>query len=219
MDRPILKQVKALYAHAPCRDRWHVAGRLRLCPFERLAAYVPLTGLIVDLGCGHGVFASALALESSNRRVVGVEPSAHKLAAARATRPRQDNVFLVQGDVLSVPLAQPWRAALLIDVLYLFAREQQEQILRICSERLEPGGVLLLKEMDDRPRWKAALNRFEEWLAVRVLQITWREADFFTFRSLAEWAALCRTLGFETEIVRLDEGYYLPHGAVVGIRR
>jgi methylase of polypeptide subunit release factors len=95
MDRPILKQVKALYAHAPRRDRWHVAGRLRLCPFERLAAFVPLAGLIVDLGCGHGVFARALALESSKRCVVGVEPSAHKLAAASAARPGQDNVFLV----------------------------------------------------------------------------------------------------------------------------
>jgi SAM-dependent methyltransferase len=150
--------------------------------------------------------------------VAGVEPAARKVSLAQAARPARGHVEFVRGDALNPPLAGPWRAALLIDVLYLFDPHRQEQILRACAARLSPGGVLVLKEMDERPRWKAALNRLEEWLAVRVLRIT-LGGGAFTFRSLAEWAALCQGLGFETHVMRLDQGYYHPHGAVVGVRR
>jgi SAM-dependent methyltransferase len=219
MDRGTLRRAQAMYAGAPWRDRLHVAVRLALCPFERLASFVPKTGRIVDLGCGHGVFANALALESAGRYVVGVERSACKLAAARATQSVTGRVRFVQGDALANPVAGRCRAILLIDVLYLLAPQQQEQALRACSDRLEPGGVLLLKTMDDHPWWKVAANRLEEWLAVRVLRLTLGGEGKFAFRPLAEWAELCQAMGFETQVVCLDRGYYHPHGAIVGTRR
>jgi 2-polyprenyl-6-hydroxyphenyl methylase/3-demethylubiquinone-9 3-methyltransferase len=112
----------------------------------------------------------------------------------------------------------PCQAILLIDVLYLLNLAQQKRVLRDCFDRLVPGGTLLIKTMDDRPAWKATLNGLEEWLAVRVLRITLCEGSTFTFRPLSEWAALCEGIGFETLTVRLDRGYYHPHGAVVGVR-
>jgi SAM-dependent methyltransferase len=235
MDRTILQQAQALYTDAPWRDRYHVAVRRALCPFERLAAFVPSTGLIVDLGCGHGLFANALALEAPRRCIVGVELSTRKLLAARATQSAAltpapspaigrgetvaGQVHFVQGDLLANPVVGPCRAMLLIDVLYLFTPHQQEQILCMCSERLEPGGVLVLKTMDTLPRWKSALDRLEEWMAVRLFHITLSGRSPLAFRPLAEWAALCQAMGFETRVVRLDQGYYHPHGAVVGLKR
>ena len=219
MDRTILQQAQALYTDAPWRDRYHVAVRRALCPFERLAAFVPSTGLIVDLGCGHGLFANALALEAPGRCIVGVELSTRKLLVARATQPATGQVHFVQGDLLANPVVGPCRVMLLIDVLYLFTPHQQEQILRMCSERLEPGGVLVLKTMDTLPRWKSALDRLEEWMAVRLFHITLSGRSPLAFRPLAEWAALCQATGFETKVVRLDQGYYHPHGAVVGLKR
>lgn len=213
-----MRQAQALYAGAPWRDRLHVVLRRVLCPFARLAIFVPPAGLIVDLGCGHGLFAHALAIESRERRIVGVEPSAHKLALARATRSATSRVWFVQGDALTNPVVGPFRAVLLIDVLYLLTFKEQEQVLRTSFDRLEPGGVLLLKTMDVRPRWKAALNQLEEYLAVHVLRITLGQEGAFTFRSLVEWAALCRAIGFETRAMRLDRGYYHPHGVVVGVK-
>jgi 2-polyprenyl-6-hydroxyphenyl methylase/3-demethylubiquinone-9 3-methyltransferase len=206
------------YKKAPLRDRVHVAARLALCPFRRLAAQVPSRGLIVDLGCGHGHLAHALAMESPRRRVVGIDLSPHKLSIASAVGTSQRVQFL-QGSALANPIVGPCQAILLVDVLYLLRAAQQEQVLRDCYDRLAPGGTLLIKTTDDRPAWKAGVSRFEEWLAVRVLRITHCETDFFAFRPLTEWAALCERIGFETEIVRLDQGYVHPHGAVVGVRR
>ena len=219
MDRQILRAVQRHYAQAPLRDRIHVAARLALCPFRRLATFVPSAGLIVDLGCGHGHLAHALAMDGPRRRVVGVDPSARKLVLANSVPNGSRRVHFVQGDALSNPVAGPCRAILLVDILYLLNRAQQEQVLRNCHDRLAPGGTLLVKTMDDRPAWKAGLSRLEEWLAVHVLRITLCQGSAFAFRSLSEWAALCERIGFETLVVRLDRGYYHPHGAIVGVRR
>jgi SAM-dependent methyltransferase len=216
MDRKLLRHVQSLYARVPLRDRAHVAARLALCPFERLAPFVPRTGQIVDLGCGHGVFAHALALEAPGRHVVGLDPSAHKLSMARSAA---HGVRFVRGDARSNPISGPCQAILLIDVLYLLNRTEQERVLCDCHHRLSPGGVLLIKTVDDRPRWKAAVNHLEEWLVVRLLGVTLCEGKKFAFRSLSEWAALCGAIGFDARAVRLDRGTIHPHGAVVGVRR
>jgi SAM-dependent methyltransferase len=213
------QQILAQYARLAPADRYHVALRLTLCPFDRLATFVPRRGLIVDLGCGHGVFALALALESSARQIVAVDPSSLKLAAACQALQDQLQIHLVQGDAGHSPVPSPCSAILLIDVLYLLAPAVQERLIAECYTRLAPGGVLLIKTMGQRPRWKAALNWLQEWLAVRVLHVTASNTRRFSFRPLTEWAGLCSEVGFETLVVRLDRGYYHPHAAVVGVRR
>jgi 2-polyprenyl-6-hydroxyphenyl methylase/3-demethylubiquinone-9 3-methyltransferase len=222
MNREILDDVRTRYlrhSDVPLRDRLHVAVRLALCPFHRLSGLVPSAGLIVDLGCGHGHWTCALAEAVPRRQVVGVDPAMRKLSIARAVAGQLPNVHFVRGSVLSNPVTGPCQALLLIDVLYLLSRVQQEQVLRDCYDRLAPGGTLLIKTMDTNRRWKAALNRLEEWLAVRVLRITHSSGEAFVFRPPSEWAALCERGGFETLTVRLDEGYYHPHAAIVGVRR
>ena len=149
----------------------------------------------------------------------GVDPARQKLSTARSASRSDLAVRFVRGDARANPVSGPCQAILLIDVLYLLSRAQQERALRDCYARLAPGGVLLIKTMDYKPRWKAALNQAEEWLAVRLLALTLADRGSFAFRSLAEWATLCVTIGFRVETVRLDRGYYHPHVAVVGVRR
>ncbi len=218
MNRATLFRIPRLYLGASWRERLHMTVRVLLCPLERLAPFVPPAGLIVDLGCGHGLFTHALAMEEPQRRLVGVEPDGAKLTVARTSVTPGGRVRFVRGDALHNPVAGPCRAVLIVDVAYLLTAEEQEQVLRDSFARLGPGGVLLLKTVDVRPRWKIALNRLEEWLAVRLLRITLGPARPFTFRPLEEWAELFRRIGFETQTVRLDRGYYHPHVAVIGVR-
>lgn len=218
MDPYILKQTLSLYSNASWKARLHIRMRMALCPFERVAAFVPVEGLIMDLGCGHGLFTNALALEKPGRYMVGIEPSANKIAVAKATQQKDGRVQFIQGDALSIPIKAVCRAIVIIDVLYLLQGIEQERILRNCFDLLEAGGILLLKTMDSSPRWKVVLNCLEEWLAVRVIRITLGGKNRFTFRSLADWAALFQRVGLETKVFPIDHGYYHPHGIVMGIK-
>jgi trans-aconitate methyltransferase len=201
-----LRDLIAAYRQLSWRDWMHMVGRWRLCPMTSIASYLPDTGVIIDLGCGHGLFTHLVARESPQREVYGVDLDARKIEIAQqAVLP---NLHFRVGDIADVEIP-PAQAVTILDVFYLVPYDAQERLLKICWDRLASGGVLLLKDMAEKPRWKAWLNWVEEVLAVRVLRITLGGA--FYFRPCAEWQALFRRFGFAVETIPLDRGYYHPH--------
>jgi SAM-dependent methyltransferase len=201
-----VRDLIAVYGELPRRDRLHMILRWWLCPMPAAAAHVPMEGVIVDLGCGHGLFTLLLARASADRQVIGIDLDARKIAVARQVR--LPNLRFEVGDIgqVEVPSAQ---AVTILDVLYLVPYDIQERLLVACADRLAPGGVIILKETAEVPRWKAWLNRLEETLAVRALRIT--VGGTFYFRTRADWQALLERLGFAVETIPLDRGYYHPH--------
>ncbi|NWF69813.1 MAG: methyltransferase domain-containing protein [Chloroflexi bacterium] len=213
-----LSQALSAYPRLTWRQRTHLRVRWLVCPLQKIASYVPKNGVIVDLGCGHGLFTLLLARGSAARQVIGIDLDRDKIALAQTLR--QENLRFIAGDIAQqtaadLPAAQ---AVTITDVLYLVPYAAQEQLLRACAARLAADGVLVLKEMAERPRWKAWLNWLEETLAVRLLRITETTAAGFYFRPRADWMALLESMGFCVEVIALDKGYYHPHAVFVARR-
>ncbi|MCC7450635.1 MAG: class I SAM-dependent methyltransferase [Anaerolineae bacterium] len=201
------------------RDRLHMQIRWRVCPLPAIAARVPTQDVVVDLGCGHGLFAQLLARESADRQVIGVDLDAHKIAVAEPLTRQLRNLRFIAGDVAQIDIP-PAQAITILDVFYLVPFAIQERLLSVCADRLARGGVIVLKEMAERPRWKVWLNWLEETLAVRVLKITASDGSGqFYFRPRAEWQALFNRLGFTVETIPMDRGYYHPHVVFVARKR
>jgi SAM-dependent methyltransferase len=204
-----LRTLISAYPALAWRDRLHMIVRWRVCPLRAIAACVPAQGLIVDLGCGHGLFAQLLARDSAARTVIGVDLDTRKIAVAEQLA--LPNLRFATGDAATIDLP-PVQAVTIIDVFYLIPYETQERLLAACVKRLAPGGLIVLKDMAERPRWKVWLNWLEETLAVRVLRITVSdESGRFYFRTRAEWRALFARLGFAVQTIPMDGGYYHPH--------
>src|SRR4051812_7310205 len=70
------------FADQPLGTRLFLRGRDILCPMETVAREVPMVGRVLDIGCGHGLFPALLASGSSQREIVGVDPSEGKIAIA-----------------------------------------------------------------------------------------------------------------------------------------
>lgn len=207
--------IPAFYQHAPFPVRLHTAIRWRLFPFGQLVRFVPETGLLVDLGCGHGLWAVTMASLQPAARVLGIDPDASKIWAAQAAATRNGFVNLHFEQALAEEASFSDCALVsLVDVLYLIPFPAQERILAHAVRQMQPGGRLLVKEMGVRPRWKSAWNLFQETLSVRLLGITFGEQ--FYFRPEGDWVALLNGLGLRVEVIRLDRGVPYPHVLIVG---
>lgn len=208
--------VLSLYAAEPLATRAHVRVRWATCPFRAVAAEVPPAGRVLDVGCGHGLLALHLALDSPGRQVLGIDVDAGKLAVAEAAAARA-GVTASFREVSGPELADgPFDAVTIVDVLYLLAPADQHGLLRAAAARLAPGGVVVVKEMAPAPRWKAAWNLAQETLAVRLLGIT--EGEELAFVPPADLAATLEAEGLAVRHRPVHRGYPHPHHLVVGRR-
>jgi SAM-dependent methyltransferase len=162
-----LSLVRRTYAHAPRSVRAHALGRFLTCPFLPVLAAVPKGARLLDLGAGHGTFAR-LAVEGIAASAVAVEPDVRKVLRTYR-HPRVQFVAgyadALAGDTGDAHAMGTFGAVSLLDVLYRLPLAGWDPLLRSAFDRLEPGGVLLLKEIDPGHRGKALWNRAQEKVA------------------------------------------------------
>ncbi|CAN5243464.1 class I SAM-dependent methyltransferase [soil metagenome] len=102
-------------------------------PYTWLAAAVPLTGRVVDLGCGSAPIAELLAKEVT---YIGIDRSAAELAVAR-----DRSLLLVQADARDLPLTGGVDAV--ISSMALMLVDPIQPVLRAVAAVLRPGGTLI----------------------------------------------------------------------------
>ena len=195
--------------------RMHVGLRARTCPFAAIEARVPAAGRVLDAGCGHGLLSLSLAMASPDRQVRGVDIDRQKLVCADAAvaHAKVANVAFKAVDPDWVP-DSTWDAIVIADVLYLMGDEPARSLLRRLAGALAPGGVLLVKEIDVRPRWKYQLARLQELIATKVARIT--EGAKVDFMAPDAIGAALSAAGLAVEHLPLHEGRLHPHHLVIG---
>ncbi len=158
--------------------RLHVLARALTCPFGPLIENFPESGAVLDVGCGHGLLLNLLARDARRRGLDlhGIDHDASKIAAARRTAPPGVRFSSAGLDSIGAPV---FAAVSIVDVLYTVRREVWGEILAGCSRVLRPGGLLIVKEVVDRPRWKYWAIMAQESLSVRVFGITKGERPHF----------------------------------------
>ncbi|HEX3071209.1 MAG TPA: methyltransferase domain-containing protein [Thermoanaerobaculia bacterium] len=188
-----------VYGRRPLRDRVHTLVRFLTCPMLRVLDAVPHGAVLLDIGAGHGVFAT-LAHARGARRVVGVEPDMRKVRPIGGVESviGLDDVVKGTFDAISI-----------IDVLYKIPIADWDALLIRCRERLASGGTLIIKEQDPTARIKNAWNALQERIA-STLNLTLGES--FTYESPAAFLARLTRLGFvNARSKRIDFGYPHPH--------
>src|SRR5579859_1048930 len=190
--------------HSPAQ-RLHILGRYFSAPLLRTIAFVPQGARVLDVGAGHGLWAR-LIVEERARSVVAMEPDLRKIMRLRhaAVRAVAGEIACIRGafDVVAV-----------LDVFYLMRSSARDELLRSALERLRPGGLLLVKDLDPRARLKDAWDRLQETLAVRVLHLS-RGQGVFAHDTPEEMDARLQRAGFaNVEWRRIDAWY--PHAHIV----
>lgn len=202
-----------LFAALPLRERLFVRARLRSAPLDALAARVPATGFIADVGCGHGLLSAMLAMGHPQRSVLGIDPDERKIAWAERGPARLANARFRVATVedLLPEFERALDAVVIADVLYLLPVETWPSLLAACHRLLKPDGRLLLKEAEANGSWKHWKCALQEWIMVRLVGKT-RSSGGLGFRPRAFLEAALRASAFRIrEVADLSTGYSTPH--------
>jgi 2-polyprenyl-3-methyl-5-hydroxy-6-metoxy-1,4-benzoquinol methylase len=184
--------------------RWSVT------PFFEMVKEVPQGGRILDLGCGHGMFALLMAMRDSSCEVYGVDHESARIEVANSTKDRLKNTHFVLGSLVEIekdsfPINGEWKnlapfkTITLIDVMHYFPFDHQMAILKKCFSWMEPGGTLLIREVNPNNGFVSQINRAYEKISTTLGITRSDEKSELFIRSVEDWHQALKTVGFEVE--------------------
>ena len=189
------------YRSAPLGARLFVHGRAFLSDLAFIERYVPRTGFIVDLGCGHGLFACVLREASDTRRVLGIDLDPDKIEIARgAIRDTQWLRFEVADMVADAP--PKCDAVTIIDVLYLLPPSDQEELIRKTAGALVENAPLVVKAQEQAISPRYALTYAQE-LVTTALGVTRGSARRLHFLPRDAAVAMFERAGFLVDVIEM----------------
>lgn len=185
---------------------------LRQYFLDEIGQYLPQRGRILDLGCGFGLFSLYFASMAGERELVGVDADAKRIGHARenARSLGLDNVVYEVGDALDWSSGERFDAVYLLDLLHHLPRAEVRPFLERVRQLLAVDGILLVKEVEDRPRWKMLFTLLLDRLMVGSEPIYyWPESEL---------SALLSELGFEVRHHRMKDFLPYPHILYIATR-
>ncbi len=137
--------------------------------FIEQALEVPRGGAVLDLACGYGRHAIALALRG--HRVTGLDFNAHYLdIAAEEGRAAGAQIEWRQGDMRALPFDREFASVYSFFTSFgYYDDDENEQVLAGIARALQPGGRFLIE----------MLNR--DWLLTHPQQLVWTQQEDGSF--------------------------------------
>jgi len=189
------------YRGASLVARAHVHGRAFLSEMAFIDRYVPRHGFIVDLGCGHGLFANLLVESSAGRRVLGIDADQRKIAAARSTIHGRESIRFEVDDIVRAVVPR-CDAVTIIDVLYLLPPDSQEQLLRKAATALSENAPLVVKAQERAVSPRYVLAYAQELVATSI-GLTRGGPRRFHFLAREEAVAMFARAGFLVDVIEM----------------
>lgn len=100
---------------------------------------------ILDLGCGTGLELEYLFMRNPAAEVTGIDLSAGMLGSLREKFPGKA-LRLIQGSYFEVPLGEGYDAAVSVESLHHFTREEKTELYRRLRGALKEGGYFILTD-------------------------------------------------------------------------
>ena len=160
---------RRLFTDGPLVLRMLQHWRPMIAPFGTLIDQVPTGSSILDVGCGGGLFLILLAAEGRIARGLGFDANASAIDLANGAA-----AHLADTPVTFEcrPVQSPWPDASfdvvsVIDLLHHIPSAVRPCVGRDAAARVRPGGLLLLKDMTERPIWRVAANVLHDLVVAR----------------------------------------------------
>ena len=180
-----------------------------LTPYERMAAYVPKSGRVLDVGCGHGLLAMELAISEPNRMVLATDHDVARIALANQAANSANSgkgisnltIEVSTGSpVVAAPAMGKFSAIMMIDFLHYFSPEQQDEMIAKAYDNLQVGGWLLAREVNQQGGLISKFNQLYEKFTTTIgftQSNNVKTNENLSFKSQTGWEAKFVEHGFK----------------------
>jgi 2-polyprenyl-3-methyl-5-hydroxy-6-metoxy-1,4-benzoquinol methylase len=144
--------------------RAFVGARLLMLPLVAMAEEgESLKGRALSLGCGSAIVERFLAEANPSVSIDGIDHDEKRLAIAQRTADRSPRVHVQFGEIETLAAKRgPYDAILGIDIVHHLSDDVLEVLAPVAFELVAPGGVIVVKDVGDKPAWKATVNRLQD---------------------------------------------------------
>lgn len=186
---------------------------LRMRFLEEIGQYLPSNGNVMEVGCGFGLFALYFASVHPDLEIRAVDLDEGRIAAAEASQHKLgiNNVTFEVGDAEEIDLrCEPLDAVYMLDLIHHIPHAAARRLVHQVYDVLRPGGVLIIKDVDTRPRWKMTFT-----LLLDLLMTGGERPDYW---SSAELADLLQRDGFKVFRHSMVDLLPYPHQVFIAIK-
>jgi cyclopropane fatty-acyl-phospholipid synthase-like methyltransferase len=211
IKRRLIRTYDSFVIRAYCFVRF-VIMNMRI--LEELEQYLPAEGVVLDVGCGFGLFSLYFASCAPERRMIGFDINPGRIATARRATSRlglNSQVIFQISDIAEYGFTVPVDAIILLDLMHHIPEETALRTLRHFHNILHDDGVLVIKDVTARPRLKMAFT----WLLDKLV-------DFrapLRYYTRDEMIAIIEATGFEVKFHHLPDILPYPHIMYICQRR
>ena len=210
------KALVSSYIYKGPVTEWYVKVKTRMeGDYAFFHDILPRDGKITDLGCGMGQMDFMLSMYCPQRRIIGIDYDAEKIAVGQNSWLLRNlpNLEFRCDDASSCGLPES-DAFVISDMLHYMTPERQEALIRRCSEHLRPGGIILVRDSDSENADGQKVTALSEIFSTRILSFN-RTAGDLHFISRSGMAAIASAAGLRMTVRANDavtsNTFYILH--------
>jgi len=146
---------------------WYTRIKLKLeNNYKVYDQYIPRSASVVDIGCGYGYLGYLLSFISKDRQILGIDYDAEKIEVANHCISKHTGVNFLAADA-SLYAYENSDVFVLNDVLHYMPEDKQQALLNRCISRLNPGGIIMIRDADKDLGKRHLGTRYTEFFSIR----------------------------------------------------
>ena len=187
-----MKIVTSFFKEVNIIEWCFLALRTWILPLEKYNEQIPESGLIVEVGCGHGIVVQYLARRSTDRIIVGYDTDPRRLKIAKKSAKLCTNIKFRQN--LFIEGSQKSASAVtVIGVFCLLDDDNTIQILKAAKSCLSNNGVL---HINDIPKKKTIIHKLHIMRESMLGLVGFTQGQGVFLRTDDEWRQILNIAGF-----------------------
>ena len=182
-----------------------------ICNFDKIIEYIPNKGELLDIGTGYGTFCFILSKERPRMKITGIEKDNKRVNIAKSRVTDGSNLNFICSDIMNFSINKRYEVITCLDLIHHIPMKDHLAVLKKINKLLKDNGLLIVKDMGDKPFTKYLWNYVHDCIMTRSTKMYYVPKE--------EMTKLLEKNGFVIEYVKDIPNFLYAHYLVISKKR